>query len=156
MKHRSVFAIMAGALALAACNPNVEQNSGSGTAPLNRGEVDRSDELVQPVVVGQFGPRFAACQATGQVRTLGGQAALGVRAAPFNRASQLDSITVGMRVFVCNRSHDQSWLAIVYTEEGDLSPSCGVSEPVNARRPYDGPCLSGWVNSAFIQLREAR
>ncbi|WP_299323311.1 hypothetical protein [Parasphingopyxis sp.] len=156
MKHGLVFAVMAGALALASCNPNVEQTSGSGTAPLDRGEVERSDELVQPVVVGQFGPRFNACQATGQVQSLGGQAALAVRAAPFDRARQLDSITVGMRVFVCNRSHDQSWLAIVYTEAGELSATCGVSEPIGSRRAYDGPCLSGWVNSAFIQLREAR
>jgi len=156
VKHGPVFAMVAGALALSACNPDVEQTSGSGTAPLDRGEVIRSDELVQPVIVGQFGPRFDACQATGQVRSPSGQAALAVRAAPFERARQIDGITVGMRVFVCNRSHDQSWLAVVYTEEGELGGVCGVSEPVRSRRAYEGPCLSGWVNSAFIRLREAR
>lgn len=139
---------------LAACNPDVEQNSGSGTMPIDRGGGDRSNELVQPVVVGQFGPRFDACQATGLVRGVSGE--LPVRAAPFDQARQRDTLGNGDRVFVCNRSHDQSWLAIVYTENGEISDICGVSVPVASRREYDGPCLSGWVSSAFIQLRAVR
>ncbi|MGP1283879.1 MAG: hypothetical protein ACTS1X_12960 [Parasphingopyxis sp.] len=156
MKHGLALAMVAGALALAACNPDVEQTSGSGTAPLNRGEVTSSDELVQPVVVGQFGPRFNACQATGVVRSVSGDGVLPVRAAPFDRAERIDTITNGDNVFVCNRSHDQGWLAIVYTDSGELSGTCGVSAPVPSRRQYDGPCNSGWVSSAFIQMRAAR
>jgi hypothetical protein len=156
VKRLVVLLILAGASTLAACNPDVEQNSGSGTVPLDRGEVSNSNELVQPVVVGQFGPRFDACQATGQVRSVSGEGVLAVRAAPFDRARQLDTITNGDRVFVCNRSHDQSWLAIVYTENGEISGTCGVSAPVASRRQYEGPCRSGWVASAFIQLRAAR
>lgn len=156
MKRSRIGALLIGCAALVSCNPNVEQNSGSGTTPLDRGGGASSDELVQPVVIGQFGPRFDACQATGVVRSVSGEGELPVRAAPFDRARQLDTITNGDRVFVCNRSHDQSWLAIVYAENGELSGTCGVSAPVTSRRQYDGPCLSGWVSSAFIQLRAAR
>lgn len=154
MRQGSTWCMAASLLVLTACNPNVEQNSGSGTAPMDRGGGGSSNELVQPVVVGQFGPRFAACQATGLVRSVSGE--LSVRAAPFDQARQRGTLTNGDRVFVCNRSHDQSWLAIVYTEDGEISGSCGVSVPVTSRREYDGPCLSGWVSSAFIQLRAAR
>lgn len=154
MRQGSYWCMAAGLLALTACNPNVEQNSGSGTAPMDRGGGGSSDELVQPVVVGQFGPRFDACQATGVVRAVSG--VLPVRAAPFDRAQQRDTLSNGDRIFVCNRSHDQSWLAIVYTENGEISGTCGVSVPVASRREYDGPCRSGWVSSAFIQLRAVR
>lgn len=154
MRQGSYWLMAASLLALTACNPNVEQNSGSGTAPMDRGGGAGSDELVQPVVVGQFGPRFDACQATGLVRSVSGE--LPVRAAPFDRGRQLGTVSNGDRVFVCNRSHDQSWLAIVYSENGEISGTCGVSVPVASRREYDGPCLSGWVSSAFIQLRAAR
>lgn len=154
--RRKSFCALASLLALTACNPNVEQNSGSGTAPLNRGEVSNSDELVQPVMVGQFGPRFDACQATGVVHSVSGDGVLSVRAAPFDRAEQLDTMTNGHHMFVCNRSHDQGWLAVVYAENGELSATCGVSAPVPSRRQYEGPCRSGWVSSAFIELRAAR
>ncbi|WP_336959345.1 hypothetical protein [Sphingobium aquiterrae] len=29
---------------------------------------------------------------------------------------------------------------------------CGVSSPVESRRPYRGPCRSGWVSSAYVAL----
>jgi hypothetical protein len=138
---------------LAACNPDVEQTSGTATRPPDRGDVENSRDLVQPVVIGESGPRFDACQWTGLVRSVSGDGRLPVRAAPFDEAVQMGSLANGDQVFVCGRSHDQSWFAIVYTEDGDLSGSCGVSAPVPSRRRYDGPCESGWVSSAFIQLR---
>jgi hypothetical protein len=151
--RNSLMATVVCLAALAACNPNVEQNSGSGTTPLNRGEVTASNELVQPIIVGEAGPRFDACQATGLVRSVSGERVLQVRAAPFDAARQQGTISNGDRVFVCNRSHDQSWFGIIYAESGELSGNCGVSAPIRVRREYDGPCLSGWVSSAFIQLR---
>lgn len=144
---------MASAAALAACNPDVEQTSGSNTAPLNRGEVVDSRELVQPVVIGESGPRFDACQWSGLVRSVSGDGALPVRAAPFAEAAQRDTLTNGDMVYVCNRSHDQDWLGVVYADTRELTGTCGVSAPVSARRAYEGPCGSGWVSSAFIQLR---
>lgn len=153
MKYGSIGAWGSTLLLLAACNPNVEQTSGTGTQPLNRGEVENSRDLVQPVVIGESGPRFDACQWTGLVRSVSGDGVLDVRAAPFDEARQVGSLTNGDQVFVCGRSHDQSWFAIIFTGNGELSGTCGVSAPVASRRRYDGPCDSGWVSSAFIQLR---
>ncbi|NNC71734.1 MAG: hypothetical protein HKN78_02545 [Sphingomonadaceae bacterium] len=151
MTRKALMTTMAGLL-LAACEPNVEQNSGTGTAPLNRGEVTDSRELVQPVVIGESGPRFNACQATGLIRSVAGNGELPVRAAPFDRAAQRDTLTNGDRVYICNRSHDQSWFGVIYAQNGELSGSCGVSAPVASQRRYDGPCRSGWIASAFVQI----
>lgn len=151
-----VFVLILAATGLAACNPNVEDQSGTGTAPLNRGDIEANDDLVQPIVIGESGPRFDACQATGLVRSVAGDGQLPVRAAPFTEAERRDSLTNGDRVFVCNRSHDQSWFGIVYSEDREITGACGVSSPVSRRSRYDGPCRSGWVSSAFIQLRAAR
>lgn len=152
----SAILVLSGGLALAACNPDVEQNSGSGTTPLDRGGVERSDDLVQPILIGESGPRFDACQATGVIRSVAGDGELPVRAAPFDRAELRDTLINGDRVFVCNRTHDQSWLGVVYSDGRELSGSCGVSAPVQSRRRYDGSCNSGWIQSAFVQLRSVR
>ncbi|MCA1748165.1 MAG: hypothetical protein ABR601_01230 [Parasphingopyxis sp.] len=152
---RSLVAILS-MTALAACNPNVEEQSGTGTAPLDRGEIEANDDLVQPVVIGESGPRFGACQATGLVRSVAGNGQLPVRAAPFSEAEQRDTLTNGDRVFVCNRSHDQSWFGVIYSDDRVITDACGVSSPISRRIRYDGPCASGWVASAFIQLRAAR
>ncbi|HEX8450284.1 MAG TPA: hypothetical protein VF652_11900, partial [Allosphingosinicella sp.] len=49
-------------------------------------------------------------------------------------------------------SLDQKWFGIVFDEGGALAERCGVSEPVTRRRDYDGPCRSGWVQSAFVKV----
>lgn len=146
-------ALLAG---LAACEPDVGDTSGTSTAPLNRGEVTASNELVQPVVIGESGPRFDACQATGLIRSVSGDGRLPVRAAPFSEAEQRDTLTNGDRVFICNRSHDQSWFGVIYADSRELSGSCGVSAPVSRRARYEGPCNSGWISSAFVQIRAVR
>lgn len=153
---RSPTALLISLSLLAACNPDVEQTSGTGTTPLHRGEVTASDELVEPVVIGEAGPRFDACQATGIVQPVSGNGRLAVRAAPFTEAAQRDTLISGDRVFICNRSHDQDWFGVIYNDARDLSGVCGVSSPVSRRIRYDGPCASGWVASAFIRLRATR
>ena len=101
-----------------------------------------------PVRIGEGGPAFVACQASGTPRGGG----LPVRAAPFDGAATGDRLPPGARFFVCTRSIDQRWLGIVFAPDGTLSPACGVSEPVPARRNYSGPCKSGWVESAAVRL----
>ena len=84
--------------------------------------------------------------------------ALPVLSAPFDSAEKIDSLSPGQTVYVCTRSHDQQWFGIVYDKqsagatEADSSVDCGVSSPVRAKRNYDGPCKSGWVESLFVVL----
>jgi hypothetical protein len=105
-----------------------------------------------PVRIGELGPSFEACGAAGTTRHVEPGATLAVRAAPFESAAAAGAIAGGGRFFICSRSLDQKWFGIVFDEAGGLPPRCGVSDPVTARRAYDGPCRSGWVASAFVKV----
>jgi hypothetical protein len=118
--------------------------------------------IARPVTIGEDGSRLAACGATGVVRGR----TLELRSAPFREAKILGRLDDGTRLRVCTRSIDQRWLGVVVVppapppsaETGNNSavaadePDCGVSDPVERRQVYDGPCRSGWVSSAAVQL----
>ena len=105
-----------------------------------------------PVRIGEYGLNFDACPWVGTTRHVEPRATLAIRAAPFEAAAETGSLPAGARFFVCARSLDQKWFGIVHDEAGDLAPLCGVSDPVAAKRAYQGPCKSGWVSSAFVKL----
>jgi hypothetical protein len=106
----------------------------------------------RPVRIGELGANFRACSAAGTSRSLKAGEALPVRSAPFDNAVETGNVAGGARFFICTRSHDQKWFGIVFDEDGTLAERCGVSEPVTRRRDYDGPCRSGWVQSAFVKV----
>lgn len=106
----------------------------------------------RPVRIGELGANFRACSAAGTTRNLKAGEALPVRSAPFDNAGDTGDVAGGARFFICTRSHDQKWFGIVFDEGGTLAERCGVSEPVTRRRDYDGPCRSGWVQSAFVKV----
>ena len=106
-------------------------------------------KIIRPVTIGEDGPRLDACGAMGQAARVGARG-LAIRAAPFADAQEIGRLAEGGRVHVCTRSLDQKWLGVVV-----LMPApndCGLSEPVERRQPYEGPCLSGWVSSASIRF----
>ncbi|MET0370886.1 MAG: hypothetical protein ABW039_05850 [Sphingobium sp.] len=115
----------------------------------------------RPVTIGEDGPRFAACSGRGQVTGVGAKG-LAVRAAPFGDAPETARLATGDRPYICARSIDQKWLGIVAPPPAEatgdapdgatVAVDCGVTDPVDSRRPYDGPCASGWVSSAAIRL----
>ena len=106
----------------------------------------------RPVRIGELGANFRACSAAGTTRSLKAGEALPVRSAPFDNAGETGNVAGGARFFICTRGHDQKWFGIVFDEDGTLAERCGVSEPVTRRRDYDGPCRSGWVQSAFVKV----
>src|SRR5688572_24970210 len=106
----------------------------------------------RPVRIGELGANFRACSAAGTTRSLKAGEGLAVRSAPFENAAESGSVAADARFFICTRSHDQKWFGIVFDEGGALAERCGVSEPVTRRRDYDGPCRSGWVQSAFVKV----
>jgi hypothetical protein len=115
-----------------------------------------AEDVVTPapraVRVGELGPNFAACSAAGTTRNLKPGEALPVRSAPFEYAGDSGSVPAPGRFFICTRSLDQKWFGIVFDEGGGLAERCGVAEPLTRRRDYDGPCRSGWVQSAFVKV----
>jgi hypothetical protein len=144
-------ALLSLCLALASCGePATFANSAAdddqAAAP------DTVTAAALPVRIGELGPNFQACTAAGTTRSLKPGEPLPVRAAPFENASQSAGISSGARFFVCTRSLDQKWFGVVFDDGGSLAERCGVSEPVTRRRDYDGPCRSGWVQSAFVKV----
>lgn len=138
-------------LALASC--------GDPAAVANRAAEDNAIDTADTVTaaaravrIGELGPNFQACSAAGTTRGLKAGETLPVRWAPFDNARETGSVKVGARFFICTRSLDQKWFGIVYDEGGTLAERCGVAEPVTRRRDYDGPCRSGWVQSAFVKV----
>ena len=152
-------------LMLVACSDSREvldelPNSSLADTPNAPAPETRMDTpAARPVTVGEDGPRMDACGTLGQV-TRGGAGGLPLRAAPFADAKILSELAVGQRTYVCTRSLDQKWLGVVVMPEisdpdpanATQAPDCGVSSPVERKQPYDGPCASGWVSSAFVRL----
>jgi hypothetical protein len=142
---------------LAGCGERGENRQGPGgstTPPLVRDDSDPTllSELVTPVRIGELGPNFAACNGRGAVRERGPATAAAVRAAPFDRAAEIDRLEPGADFFICARSQDAAWFGIVYDEGGRAAERCGVAAPAPAPRAYLGPCAAGWVRSAGVQL----
>lgn len=171
---RKILTISALSLATLACSETTrveddlsESQTDLGN-PTGRETRQGSNPAEKPVRIGEGGPRFDACQAVGRVQGLRG-ATLPVRIAPFDAAEQKAAIGEGQQVWICTRSIDQQWFGIVYddgvaerlddAEASGSAPTastgsvdCGVSSPVRAKRNYDGPCKSGWVESTYVKL----
>lgn len=100
-----------------------------------------------PVMVG--GERdLDACGSTGGVSGLrGGPGSfLAVRSGPGLGFGQIGRLRLNTRVWICeNRA---GWLGIVYRLD---DRDCGVSSPLPDRRPYAGPCASGWVSKRYVR-----
>jgi hypothetical protein len=138
-------------LGMASCgDPVAVENRTAGDDGDNA--ADTVTAVARPVRIGELGPNFAACGAAGTTRSLKSGEALPVRWAPFDNARESGRVPARSSFFICARSLDQKWFGIVYDEDGSLAERCGVTEPVTGRRDYDGPCRSGWVQSAFVKV----
>ena len=145
---RAIFPLF---LMLAACSDSsdvLEQLPNSSVVGAPRDDMPETRleaKVTRPVTIGEDGPRLDACGAMGQAVRVGARG-LAVRAAPFADAEEVGRVAEGGRVHVCTPSHDQKWLGVVVLipAPGD----CGLSEPVERRQPYEGPCLSVGVSNA--------
>jgi len=149
-------------LPLGACsksNDVYEELPNSSLAGAPRADVPetRMDAPVaRPVTIGEDGPRMDACGGLGRVSRAGPNG-LSLQAAPFADAKEVGRLAEGQRTWICARSLDQKWLGVVVPParapgEPAEGVDCGVATPVERKRPYDGPCASGWVASAYVQL----
>ena len=155
MKARAALLLVP--ILLAGCGEqggNRQAVGGSTTPPLVRDDSDPTllGGLATPVRVGELGPSFAACNARGAARERGPAVPIAVRAAPFDRAAEIDRLEPGSDFFICTRTQDERWFGIVYDSGGRAAERCGVAGPVAARRDYMGPCAAGWVQSARVRL----
>jgi hypothetical protein len=132
-------------------------NSSLADAPRSAVSETRMDTpSARPVTIGEDGPRLDACGGLGQV-SRSGAGGLPLLAAPFADAKVIAQLPEGQRAYICTRSLDQKWLGVVLapppvTDNSTDAADCGVSSPVDRKQPYDGPCVSGWVASAYVRL----
>ncbi|MFK3649075.1 hypothetical protein ACI2IY_11650 [Lysobacter enzymogenes] len=91
-----------------------------------------------------------ACGSLGRVHGLkaDGDGFLAVRAGPGAAYAMTDRLEESSEVMMCGQRGE--WVAVVYADSG--LGRCGVSAPIAERRPYRGPCKSGWVHGKWIEL----
>ncbi|WP_108790682.1 hypothetical protein [Erythrobacter sp. Alg231-14] len=106
----------------------------------------------RPVRIGHDGPDFDACGSYGTITGLNpdGDNFLSVRSAPSIDAEELDRLTTGTGVSMCDSAN--GWIGIVYEGSGTAGTDCGVGSPVSNERDYDGACRSGWISERFVEL----
>lgn len=107
----------------------------------------------RPVRIGESGSASPACPVRGEVANLNasGMTALPLRAAPFEEADSPAALAAGRRLFLCTRSLDQRWQGVVIPPEDDPDADCGVTAEIAVPRDYAGPCLTGWVQGAYVR-----
>ena len=150
--RRILLPLLASTLLVAGCGEPVRDDHFANDVEPGEAAPDAVKTGAASVRIGEYGPSFDACATIGTTRHVEAGGSLPVRAAPFETGAQTGSIGPGARFFVCSRSLDQKWFGIVYDEASGPAPACGVSDPVTARRAYDGPCKSGWVATPFVKL----
>ena len=128
--------LLALAAALTGCSKAEKIDQNGSDVPAVQAQQDTADvqprPSATPVLIGEGGPRFDACQATGQVRGLGRRPALDVLDAPFDDAKVTGTIADGQKVFICTRTIDQQWLGVVIPAAAPQSPAAEqdpASEP---------------------------
>jgi hypothetical protein len=149
---KNLMLMMAPVVLLAACGDPEKIDEESPAAQPAGERLGAPDDTppARPVTIGEGGPRFDACQAMGQISGTGARG-LALRDAPYDRATQTDTLLENSRVFICTRTIDQQWLGVVIPT-ADESVDCGVLSPVRRKQQYDGPCQSGWVEANFVKL----
>ena len=159
---RLIFASVSFALFLGACSDQSEGRDIGGPVQISDYETaDPTDSTpavhsfgvdARPVRVGFDGPEVDACGSYGVIEGLNpdGDNFLSVRSAPNLDAEELDRLSTGTGVSLCESV--DGWLGIVYEGSGTPGMQCGTGSPVSAVQNYSGPCRSGWVSERFVDL----
>ena len=98
-----------------------------------------------PVMIGEH-EELDACTSQGEVRVT--EATL--RIGPDQSFPRVLRLKHGALLHICSGSKDGAWTGVVLAQDGILD--CGVSSPVASPRPYNGPCVSGWLPSSAVQV----
>lgn len=134
----------------------VDESHGEAKADGTKAEAERgAANLQRPVRVGTGGPHADACRGIGSVANLPTGDTLSVREGPNAKANRIDKLEDDTPVYICDQNGDGSWIGIVYQANGYLptNDKCRAEENVGSVRPYEGPCLTGWVSAKYLTPR---
>ncbi len=138
-------------LPLAACDGRAPLDNQT-PAPVGANVAAPVAPSARAVRIGEAGANFAACATRGTVVNTGGEPLLPVRASPFVDADTVgNGLAEGSRLIVCTQTIDQRWMGVIVPPADAPESDCGVAVRVSSPRAYDGPCVSGWVNTAFVR-----
>lgn len=76
---------------------------------------------------------------------------LSLRSRPSAQGRELARLQPGQWLNSCDESADGKWTGVVY-HPTDKQADCGTGTPIGQRRPYGGPCASGWVATRFVKV----
>ncbi len=142
-------------LPLAACDARDPLDTNNGALPRTETNAVAPEIVtpsVRPVRIGEAGPNFAACATRGTVVNTGGEPTLPVRGSPFADAEPVGGgLAEGSRLIVCTQTIDQRWMGVIVPPAEAPESDCGVAVRVSSPRAYEGPCVAGWVNTAFVR-----
>ncbi len=89
-----------------------------------------------------------ACHTNGRLR---GTGEIAIREAPDAGARANDQGENGLIVDICETSVP-GWVGVVWKGEGDPEHDCGTGANLPGPKNYDGPCRSGWVPEANVEV----
>ncbi len=142
-------------LPLAACDARAPLDTDNGVQPRTEANIVAPESVApsaRAVRIGEAGPNFAACATRGTVVNTGGEPLLPVRASPFADAETVGAgLAEGSRLIVCTQTIDQRWMGVIVPPADAPDSDCGVGVRVSSPRAYEGPCVAGWVNTAFVR-----
>ncbi|HEY8603747.1 hypothetical protein [Tsuneonella suprasediminis] len=135
--------------------PTAVASEGGEVRPAEADVKPQATDLRQAVRVGIDGPHADACRGVGSVANLPANDTLSVREGPNAKARRIDSLKDDAPVYICDQSADGKWIGIVYQANGYLptDDKCRAEENVGSVRPYEGPCLTGWVSAKYVVPR---
>jgi hypothetical protein len=92
-----------------------------------------------------------ACGSVGRVTGLDpkGDNFLSVRSGPGGKYGEIDRLSSGVDVFICDERGP--WLGVVYPPD-DTTSDCATDGFSAEETPYRGPCRSGWIHQAFVEV----
>lgn len=135
------------------------------TAPaLAQGLPDRPVTL-QPIMLDgrPIAPAGSVAQIVGLKKT-GGDGFVSVRGAPSLQGAERGRLTLGKHVIMLSgekETEKAGFVGVLYVETSndnavDLEQACGIENPPSPtrteRKPYTGPCKSGWVAKRFVKV----
>ncbi len=147
MKQQLSLVTIIAALSLSACGKPDEAALAKGDAAFKGQTIDGQLQAVasRPVMVGQGGPRAAACPA----RAMPAADALTVHWSTDANAPAKAEIAADTVVAQCER--DGPWSGVVFPAFGQEIDECYLAEPVTAPREYQGPCRWGWAETSGLK-----
>ena len=161
-RTRSILLLSAGLLAACSARTAGDNAAGANTAaPANGVEAASTTaaapaEAAQPQQLAGARPvRFGvdgehgmdACHTSGRIS---GQDSVGILSGPSATAGQSDATEPGLAVDICETI--PGWYGIVYRKASDPAAECGTGENLPGPRDYSGPCRSGWVPEASVEV----